>query len=99
VTASSADSEPVTIAGLWDQWKDKAAGETIRSATMVITEPNDFVRELHDRMPVILEPNQFEPWLSGQAGVEVLTPRASRSGMPYLSASAANVMVVVIAGV
>ncbi len=43
---------------------------------MVITEPNDFVREHHDRMPVILEPDQFEPWLSGQAGVEVLKPAA-----------------------
>ena len=41
---------------------------------MVITEPNDFVRELHDRMPVILEPDQFEPWLSGEAGVEMLKP-------------------------
>ena len=71
-----ADGDPVTIAGLWDQWKDKAAGETIKSCTMVITEPNDFVRELHDRMPVILERDQFEPWLSGKAGVEVLKPAA-----------------------
>ena len=45
---------------------------------MVITEPNDFVRELHDRMPVILEPDQFEPWLSGEAGVEMLKPAAKR---------------------
>ena len=44
---------------------------------MVITEPNDFVRPLHDRMPVILEPDQFEPWLSGQAAVEVLKPAAN----------------------
>ena len=72
------DGELVTIAGLWDRWRDKAAGgETITSCTMVITEPNDFVRELHDRMPVILEPGQFEPWLSGEAGVEMLKPVAN----------------------
>jgi len=28
-------------------------------------------------MPVILEPNQFEPWLSGEAGVEMLMPAAN----------------------
>jgi len=72
------DGEPVTIAGLWDRWRDKAGGgETITSCTMVITEPNDFVRELHDRMPVILEPDQFEPWLTGEAGVEALKPAAN----------------------
>jgi putative SOS response-associated peptidase YedK len=72
------DGEPVTIAGLWDRWRDKAGGgDTITSCAMVITEPNDFVRELHDRMPVILEPDQFVPWLSGEAGVEMLKPAAN----------------------
>jgi putative SOS response-associated peptidase YedK len=31
---------------------------------MVITEPNKFVAEVHDRMPVILEAKDFEPWSS-----------------------------------
>jgi putative SOS response-associated peptidase YedK len=39
---------------------------------MIITDANDFVGEVHDRMPVVLEPDQFEPWLSGVAGLEVL---------------------------
>ena len=47
------DGSPVlTIAGLWDQWKNKETGERIKSCTMIITEPNDFVAEVHDRMPV-----------------------------------------------
>jgi putative SOS response-associated peptidase YedK len=41
---------------------------------MIITEPNDFVAEVHDRMPVLLKPNQFEHWLSGNMGVEELNP-------------------------
>jgi DNA-binding transcriptional LysR family regulator len=41
---------------------------------MVITEPNAFVGELHDRMPVLLAENDFEPWLSSVAGVELLKP-------------------------
>jgi putative SOS response-associated peptidase YedK len=41
---------------------------------MIITEPNAFVGEVHDRMPVLLAEDQFEPWLSGAAGVELLKP-------------------------
>jgi putative SOS response-associated peptidase YedK len=40
---------------------------------MVVTQANEFVAE-HDRMPVILEADQFEPWLSGRAGLELLKP-------------------------
>ena len=41
---------------------------------MIITEPNDFVAEVHDRMPVLLTKEQFAPWLSGEAGAEYLNP-------------------------
>jgi putative SOS response-associated peptidase YedK len=41
---------------------------------MIITEPNAFVGEVHDRMPVILAEDDFEPWLPGEAGLEVLKP-------------------------
>jgi putative SOS response-associated peptidase YedK len=71
------DGQPITIAGLWDTWRDKQAAETIKSAAMVITDANEVIGELHDRMPVILEQDQFEPWLSGAAGVEILTPAAN----------------------
>ena len=33
----------MTFAGLWDEWKDKATGEVLKSCTMLITEPSDFV--------------------------------------------------------
>jgi putative SOS response-associated peptidase YedK len=41
---------------------------------MIITEPNAFVAEVHDRMPVLLMPDQFDHWLSGEMGVEELKP-------------------------
>jgi putative SOS response-associated peptidase YedK len=41
---------------------------------MIITEPNEFVAEVHDRMPVLLTEKQFDPWLSGKAGVEYFKP-------------------------
>jgi putative SOS response-associated peptidase YedK len=66
------DDQPITFAGLWALWRDKQAGETIKSCAMIITDANDFVAEVHDRMPVILESDQFEPWLTGNAGIELL---------------------------
>jgi putative SOS response-associated peptidase YedK len=67
-------SPALTIAGLWDEWHDKASGEAPESCTMIITEPNEFVAEVHDRMPVLLGEKDFEPWLSGNAGLEMLKP-------------------------
>ena len=41
---------------------------------MIITEPNKFVADVHDRMPVLLADKDYEPWLSGKAGLELLKP-------------------------
>jgi hypothetical protein len=54
-----ADGELMTFAGLWDEWKDKTTGEVVKSCTMLISEPNDLIAELHDRMPVVLESKDF----------------------------------------
>jgi putative SOS response-associated peptidase YedK len=59
------DGQPITFAGLWSSWKDREAGSSLLSCTMVITEPNRFVAEVHDRMPVILEAEDFEQWERG----------------------------------
>jgi putative SOS response-associated peptidase YedK len=74
---TAADGSPaLTIAGLWDEWRDKASGETLKSCTMIITEPNKFVAGVHDRMPVLLAVKDCEPWLNAKAGKEVLHPAA-----------------------
>jgi SOS response associated peptidase (SRAP) len=41
---------------------------------MIITGPNAFVAEVHERMPVLLMREQFDRWLSGEMGVEELKP-------------------------
>lgn len=48
----------------------------MRSCTMIITEPNSFVAEVHDRMPSLGE-QDYEPRLSGAAGTELLRPAAA----------------------
>jgi putative SOS response-associated peptidase YedK len=57
----------MTIAAIQDAWNDPQSGERIRSCAMVVTEPNKFVAEVHDRMPVILEAQDFERWEQGDA--------------------------------
>ena len=72
------DGAPIlTAAGLWDEWKNRETGERLKSCTMIITEPNDFAAEIHDRMPVFLTEQQFAPWLSGEAGAGILMPASN----------------------
>lgn len=52
---------PFAFAGLWEHWKGD--GEAFESCTILTTEANERLRTLHDRMPVILDPDDFELWL------------------------------------
>jgi putative SOS response-associated peptidase YedK len=71
---TAADGAPLTIAGLWDEWKNPETNEPLKSCTMIITSANTLAAKVHDRMPVLLQPNDFDPWLAGLAGVELLNP-------------------------
>ncbi len=71
---SAADGALLSIAGLWDQWKDPETGEAISSATLIVAAANDFTRCIHDRMPVMLGRQDHDAWLTGKAGVELLRP-------------------------
>ena len=51
------------FAGLWERWKDKASGEVIRSCTIITTEPNEVCAPIHNRMPVIVAPEDYGRWL------------------------------------
>jgi putative SOS response-associated peptidase YedK len=54
------DDSPFAFAGLWETWKD---GDEIRSGTIITTDANDLMSEIHHRMPVILPPENYEVWL------------------------------------
>lgn len=72
------DGQPMlTIAGLWDEWRNRESGETLKSCAMIIANASEFAGEVHDRMPVLLQPSDFDAWLSGSAGVELLKPAAN----------------------
>src|SRR5215212_4509939 len=61
-----ASGEPFTLAGLWENWKDPATGEWIRTFTIITTDANELVGELHDRMPVVIAPEDRDRWLNGE---------------------------------
>jgi len=57
------DKSVFAFAGLWEEW-NSPEGSQLRSATIITTEPNSMVAKLHNRMPVILHPDDYELWLS-----------------------------------
>jgi putative SOS response-associated peptidase YedK len=59
---------------VWDAWSNTETGDSVSSCSMIITSANAFTRPVHNRMPALLVKKDFEPWLSGAAGTEVLKP-------------------------
>ncbi|MFG0330628.1 MAG: SOS response-associated peptidase [Phycisphaerales bacterium] len=59
-----ADEAPFALAGLWEHWQDpKGSGSEIDSFTILTTEANELCRDVHDRMPVIIDRDHYERWL------------------------------------
>jgi len=61
--------ELFSLGGIWSEWTDKTTGEIIKSYSIVTTEANELMAEIHNnkkRMPLILEPDQEENWLKGE---------------------------------
>lgn len=50
------------MAGIWESWRSPD-GETIYSCSVITSTPNSLVKEIHDRMPVILKPSDETKWL------------------------------------
>jgi putative SOS response-associated peptidase YedK len=59
------DGKPMALAGLWDRWRSKDKSETKETFTIVTTQPSAFTAQWHDRMPLILEPDTCDAWLTG----------------------------------
>lgn len=55
------DDQPFAFAGLWEHWEGES--EVIESCTVVVTQANRLLEPIHGRMPVILDPDDYAPWL------------------------------------
>jgi putative SOS response-associated peptidase YedK len=50
------------FAGIWGRWKDPN-GQWVKSCSILTTTPNAVTSAVHDRMPVILDPDNYDLWL------------------------------------
>jgi putative SOS response-associated peptidase YedK len=76
------DGELFAFAGLWDRWKDHS-GNWIKTCSILTTTPNALTSAVHDRMPVILDPDSYDFWLDPcmrdvAAASELLRPHDAR---------------------
>ncbi len=68
------DDEPMAFAGVWAIWRDPATAERLYSAAIVTGTPNELVASVHDRMPIILDPADWDAWLDEGARPAELRP-------------------------
>jgi putative SOS response-associated peptidase YedK len=67
---TTADGAPVmTLAGLWERWTDPETLQEMLSATIIVGAASEWMRKYHDRMPMMLDPKDFDAWLNGTAGL------------------------------
>ncbi len=57
-----------SLGGLWESWKDPAVAgaEPLETFTLITTDANELASEIHDRMPVIVHPEDRQGWLAGE---------------------------------
>ena len=60
------DGAPMALAGLWETWSGPN-GEEVDTGCIVTTAANGAMAAIHERMPVILEPADFDRWLDCDA--------------------------------
>ena len=85
------------FAGIWDRWQDPS-GKLVETCSILTTAPNAVTAAVHDRMPVILEPDSYDLWLDpGTMDVseasELLKPYDARQMRCYLVSTRINSVV------
>ncbi|MEM9682947.1 MAG: SOS response-associated peptidase [Pseudomonadota bacterium] len=83
---------PFAFAGLWEDWLG-ADGSEVETCTIVTTNAAPVIKRIHHRMPVILDPSDFDVWLSGEPEVayELLRPFAGELDAYCVSTRVNNV--------
>ena len=81
------DRNPFAFAGLWENW-EAPTGDKVESCTLLTTEPNELMSSIHNRMPVILNPKDYDLWLDPEVSKSellepLLRPYPSEEMMAY----------------
>jgi len=88
------EGEVFAFAGIWDRWRDPN-GNTVETCSILTTTPNAVTSAIHDRMPVILDPDSYDLWLDPgmqnvAAASELLKPYDARLMRCYPVSSRVN---------
>jgi putative SOS response-associated peptidase YedK len=88
------DGKLFAFAGIWDRWKDPQGG-WIKTCSILTTTPNAVTSAVHDRMPVILDPDAYDLWLdpgmtNAAAASELLKPYDATSMRSYPGSTRIN---------
>ena len=75
-----ADQTPFAFAGIWERWERE--GQILESCAIIVTQANDLMKPIHDRMPVILSPEFYDAWMNGK---ETNTSNLKSLLVPYPS--------------
>lgn len=87
------DRRPFAFAGLWEHWEGPD-GAIIDSCTILTTEPNEMMADIHNRMPVILERSDFARWLDPEVKTaDVMHPLLRSSPADRMTAYPVSTMV------
>lgn len=85
------DDEPFAFAGLWERWENNGSSKS--TVTILTTDANDQMEPIHDRMPVVLESDEEDTWLTAddEAQLEsVLDPYQGEDLRTYPISRAVN---------
>jgi putative SOS response-associated peptidase YedK len=67
-----ADGKPFAFAGLWERWHPRDGGAPLETFTIVNTAANEIMAQYHDRVPIVLAPEDYAAWLDPAADARPL---------------------------
>jgi putative SOS response-associated peptidase YedK len=69
------NGQPMAFAGLWEVWRDPEDpdAEPLRTCTIVTTAANELMAPIHNRMPVVLAPEDWATWLDPETDPHTVT--------------------------
>lgn len=75
VYVTRTDGRPMAVAGLWATWRSPGSDEVLRSCCVITTAANAALARVHDRMPAVVEPEDWSDWLGESSNDEAESRR------------------------
>ena len=72
----------MSVAGIWEKWTPNSGSETISSFSILTTKANSFMKEIHNRMPLILDSRLEAIWLDPSIEDKATIEQAIKDGTP-----------------